>query len=246
VSFKSFPKKTSAFSEELRRQKAELSPSFQWYPYDTMANIGVLGELITPEMDVVFSAPSSIADIGCADGDLALFLEAQGHSVDVFDFGPTNMNGLKGARLLIDRRASKIGIYERDLDSQFTIDGRYDFIFFLGILYHLKNPFYVCEQLAMKSRFMALSTRIARRFSASGPDVSGFSAAYLLHATESNNDATNYWIFTQTGLHRLLERAGWAIERVAVLGSDDPNPQDNDRDARAFLTLRSLVFEVKS
>jgi 2-polyprenyl-3-methyl-5-hydroxy-6-metoxy-1,4-benzoquinol methylase len=39
------------------------------------------------------------------------------------------------------------------LDSQFTLSGeKYDAIFLLGVLYHLKNPFFVLEKLAAIAR----------------------------------------------------------------------------------------------
>jgi hypothetical protein len=69
-------------------------------------------------------------------------------------------------------------------------------VFCLGILYHLKNPLYVLERLAEVSSYLFLSTRIARQFSANGSSLAAIPAAYLLAADESNNDATNVWIFT--------------------------------------------------
>jgi tRNA (mo5U34)-methyltransferase len=76
----------------------------------------------------------SIADIGAADGDLAFFMESLGNQCDIYDFGPTNYNGLRGAYFLKERLKSNVGIYERDFDSQFSMTGKYDLIFFLGIL----------------------------------------------------------------------------------------------------------------
>jgi hypothetical protein len=50
-----------------------------------------------------------------------------------------------------------------DLDSQFSLPQQeYGLVFFLGLLYHLKNPFYVMERLARSARHVVLSTRVAQ------------------------------------------------------------------------------------
>jgi 2-polyprenyl-3-methyl-5-hydroxy-6-metoxy-1,4-benzoquinol methylase len=137
---------------------------------------------------------------------------------------------------------SSVEIIEQDLDTQFRITSQYDLVFLLGILYHLKNPFYVLEQLSKTSRHLILSTRIARHFTAATADASVIPAAYLLNADEANNDSTNYWIFTLAGLRRLAERTGWEVVAVRTTGDlIHSNPQDNDRDERAFALLRSRV-----
>lgn len=191
-----------------------------------------------------------IADIGCADGDLGLMLANQGHTVDLIDWPATNWNGLRGAKLLSARLELDVRIHEIDLDSQFQLpQADYDFIFLLGILYHLKNPYYVLEQLAKRTRFCALSTRIARYASELGGDRKGneieighLPVAYLLNPDECNNDATNFWIFSLAGLRRLVERSGWKIVDEGCLGAEDSNPSDNHRDQRAFMLLESQVF----
>jgi len=60
-----------------------------------------------------------IADIGGADGDNAFFLEQLGYSVDIIDNGPTNFNGLRGAKLLNDSIGGNVRLYNVDLDTQF-------------------------------------------------------------------------------------------------------------------------------
>jgi hypothetical protein len=241
MSFENLELNLGAYAETLRGVKRDCGdPGFAWYPYDTLANIIHLSRTLTPEGKQLFSRPLGIADIGCADGDLAFFLEANGHRCDVYDYGPTNMNGLRAARLVKERLHSGVGIFEVDLDAQFQLHGSYDLILFLGILYHLKNPFYALEALAKASRYCAVSTRTTRFFRAGGPDVSSYPAAYLLDTHEANNDPTNFWIFTEAGLHRCAERAGWRVVNSVSLGDLQlSNPQDNDHDQRTFLFLES-------
>ena len=109
----------------------------------------------------------------------------------------------------------------------------------MGILYHLKNPFYVLERMAKHTRHMFISTRIARHFRAGTQDVSNISAAYLLAPDESNNDSTNYWIFTKAGFERLIERTGWNLVTSFSSGIPYSNPQDNRLDERVFALLEA-------
>ena len=234
-------KRTAAhFRDALLRIKKESGTEFQWYPYDTLANFEHLNLILPGAYDFLFEPPKSFADFGAADGALSFYLESLGHTADIYDYGPTNMNGLRGARRLKAILGSNVGIFECDLDSQMSITRRYDLIFFLGLLYHLKNPFYVLEQLATTTSYMFVSTRIARHFCQGGEDVSTQSAAYLLGPEESNDDATNFWIFTEAGLRRLLHRTGWDVVSFRTVGDlAHSNPQDDQRDERAFALLKS-------
>jgi len=158
--------RAALWQPELARIKADNPPQdFTWYGYDILSNLwhieGLLGESHANLLESVQGQP--LADIGAADGDLAYFFERQGFDVDVLDWPATNWNGLRGARRLHELLGSSIGIHEVDLDSQFDLPRqRYGLVFLLGILYHLKNPFYVLETLAKHTRYCILSTRIAR------------------------------------------------------------------------------------
>ena len=69
--------------------------------------------------------------------------------MEVIDNEYTNFNGLEGARTLKEALNSSVIIRSVDLDSQFSLAGqKYDAVFFLGTLYHLKNPFFLLESLA--------------------------------------------------------------------------------------------------
>ena len=173
-------------------------------------------------------------------GTLHSIWSSQGHKCDVYDNGPTNYNGLAGVRWMKRALGSAVRIIDQDLDSQFRLADDYELVLLLGILYHLKNPFYVLEKLATASRYLLLSTRIARQFRAGSTDVAEVPAAYLLGPDECNHDATNFWIFTAAGLRRLADRAGWEILRFRTVGDvEHSNPQDADCDERAFALLRS-------
>lgn len=238
-------KAAQAFEPKLKALK-EKEPGIAWYPYGTLSNFLLLREFLNEHPLDTLTRSRRVADIGAADGDLALFLAGQGCTVDVIDHAPTNHNGLKGCRHLVQALAMQplVSVFDIDLDSQFALPrSDYDLIFFLGILYHLKNPFYVLESLAKTARHLLLSTRVAR-FAPDGTKIGHLPTAYLLGPTESNNDSTNYWIFTAAGLARLVERTGWRVVMGRAAGDTrTSNPSDNDKDERAFMLLQSRILD---
>jgi 2-polyprenyl-3-methyl-5-hydroxy-6-metoxy-1,4-benzoquinol methylase len=226
-------------------------PKSFWYPYHTLGNVGVLERLLASAgldlMQLCRGPHGKIADIGAADGDLAFLLEKMGLAADLIDNEPTNFNHLEGARILKEALGSNVGIRTVDLDSQFTLSGEnYDAIFLLGVLYHLKNPFFVLEKLAAMARYCFLSTRIARQ-THNGQPISPGPIAYLLGPQECNNDSTNFWIFSGEGLKRLIDRTGWdLVSSLSVGATGNSTPADPERDERAFCLLRSKIVPTVS
>jgi tRNA (mo5U34)-methyltransferase len=245
-----------AFAKELALKREQLAPAVFWYPYRSMLNFEHLNSLLTGSNRDLFRDinPKRAAEIGAADGDMSFFLEREGWDMTTIDNPPTNWNGLKGVRLYKEFAGSSIRIVEMDLDSQFVLEEQYDIVFFLGILYHLKNPFYILEQLSNSTRYLFLSTRIMR-WSAPASLGNGevtssprqllehLPLAYLLGPTECNNDNTNYWIFSDRGLKRLIDRTGWEILDYRIIGkADEADPYTSENDARAFCLVRSRSF----
>jgi tRNA (mo5U34)-methyltransferase len=224
-------------------------PESFWYPYHTLRNVGVLERLLAnAELDLMRLCRGpygKIADIGGADGDLAFFLEKMGLTVDLIDNESTNFNQLEGARILKQALHSNVTIRTVDLDSQFTLSAeKYDTIFVLGVLYHLKNPFFVLEKLAEIARYCFLSTRIATQTD-NGQQISQAPIAYLLGPKECNNDNTNFWIFSDEGLKTLINRTGWSLLSYLSIGATaNSTPADPQRDERAFCLLRSEIVPM--
>jgi tRNA (mo5U34)-methyltransferase len=238
----------SALSKQTRERLAAARRSigdggFEWYPYDSLANLlnleRAFGDRYLSLLDS--AAGKRVADIGCGDGDLAFFLESLGCHVDAVDFQASNHNGMRAIRVLKQHLASNIQIADVDLDSQFKLPhSNYDLALFLGILYHLKNPLYVMERLAMHTRYCVLSTRVARYFPDDKPMPQDQPIAYLLGEDELNRDDSNFWIFSHAGLKRLIERAHWKILDYASVGDTQlSTPVDPKRDERVFCLLES-------
>ena len=217
-------------------------PDYGWYPYETLSALGILTRLIEPVFEEVAPALSSgpVADIGCADGDLGLFCAHLGAQVDAIDHLESSFNQMRGIDVLREALGLSLGVYDIDLGGRFHLPrSDYRFAFFLGTLYHLKNPYYVLENLALHADWCVLSTRIAQ-VTPRQTLIEDDPVAYLLDPREANNDPTNYWIFSPAGLLRLLSRAGWTVfghERIGVrLNSDPVHPQ---ADERMFVLLKS-------
>lgn len=219
-------------------------PKSFWYPYPTLRNFKPLAQLLAASgFDLLKLCQGSnrrIADIGAADGDLAFFLEKMGLSVDAVDFESTNFNRMEGIRILKEALNSSVTIQSIDLDSQFSLPSeKYDAIFLLGILYHLKNPFFVLEKLAGITRHCFLGTRVAKK-TPDGHSVARYPVAYLLEPEECNGDSTNFWIFSGEGLKRLVHRTGWNILAYTTIGDImNSTPADPNHDERAFCILES-------
>lgn len=237
--------RAAEWKRELEAAKSEPpAPDRTWYAYDILSNLWHIDNLMQQLPAEAFELFGSghVADIGAADGDLSYFLESQGMSVDLIDWPATNWNGLAGARALGERLESRhVSIHEVDLDTQFRLPSeRYDLVFFLGILYHLKNPFYILETLARHCRFCFLSTRIARETADRGVELEQAPLAYLLDPSECNDDPTNFWIFSAPGLIRLAERSGWDVRATYRVGdTHESDPSSPEHDERMFLALES-------
>jgi tRNA (mo5U34)-methyltransferase len=219
------------------------SADFQWYPYDSLGNFVWLDRLLTePHRDFsTLTGELPILDIGCADGAASFFLERQGFKLDVIDHPPTNMNGMRGVRALKTALHSKIGIHAVDLDAQFRLPRRqYGLVLFLGLLYHLKNPFYVLETLSRHARFCVLSTRVTQFAPDRETRLRDLPVAYLVDPHETNNDPTNFWIFSRSGLERLISRTGWRLHDYLAVGNvENSDPATPEGDERAFCLLES-------
>jgi 2-polyprenyl-3-methyl-5-hydroxy-6-metoxy-1,4-benzoquinol methylase len=235
---------SNLFNEHLRKIKSQLDCEFPWYPYGTLNNFIHLCDIFNNfNLDKITEINSEVLDIGGADGDLAFFFEKLGFRVTLIDKKETNFNQLKAANLLKKTLSSNVEIQEIDLDSMFNfIEKKYKLVIFLGVLYHLKNPFYILEKLSKQADYLLINTRVAK-YSPDGVDISNLPVSYLVAPDETNNDSTNYWIFSNFGLKRLFDRTGWEIISSSNVGDTvNSNPRDSKHDERTFALLKNKSF----
>jgi tRNA (mo5U34)-methyltransferase len=235
-------KEAKRFEERLRQAKQQIGdPGFAWYPYDTLSALTHMDALLTGKRRGLLDGRGRVLDVGSQDGELAFFLESLGYQVVAVDHPAYNHNGMRGIRALKAALGSQVEIHQLDVDRPFTLPhDTYDLVFFLGILYHLRNPFYVMEELARRTTYCLLSTRVARRFPDGKAMPANVAIAYLVGADELNRDESNYFIFSEPGLRLMLERAHWEIRDFVSVGNASlSDPVHPDRDERAFCLLES-------
>lgn len=237
--------KSQDFHEYLQdvKKKAPLHPALQWYPWASLGAFDILDGLLDGDLDTLLAmiGRDAVLDVGCGDGDVSFFLESLGARVDAVDHAPTNYNAVYGVRALKDFLHSPLRIHECDIDALPHFPSpSYGLTIMLGVMYHLKNPFLVLESLARVSRTIYLSTRIAQLAPDRKTSYGGSPVAYLVDEFELNNDETNFWIFTEEGLKRILKRTGWEITHYVAAGdvaSSDPVTAKGD--VRAYLVAKS-------
>ncbi len=237
------------FKKKLDAAKESLGPQeFEWYPYDSFGYLSRLDLFLKGRLAVLrtLAGEDRVLDAGCGDGALSFFMESLGCKVDAIDNPPTNHSAMQGVRKLKEALDSAVDIHPMDIDSQFELPSeRYGLTLLLGILYHLKNPFYVLEKLAQHSHYCMLGTRIAR-VTPRGVPMRKEPLAYLVDEMETNGDPTNFWIFSEEGLRRILWRAGWDIREFMTAGClENSDPVRGDRDERAFCLLESRLLQPR-
>ncbi len=240
-------KEGAVFLEKLKILKSSLNSPFPWYPYNTLSNLWHLDTILkSPYRDLdSFVLKEPILDIGCADGELGFFLESLGHCVNFLDYGPTNYNTLRGLRALHTALKSSSTITELDIDSQFTLPRNYGLCLCLGLLYHIKNPFFLLETIAKHSTYCLLSTRVFQVTKDKRVRAGDSPIVYLVAPEETNNDPTNFWIFSEAGLKRIIARTGWEILSWGSVGnSHESDPSSPERDERVFCLLKSTLATV--
>jgi tRNA (mo5U34)-methyltransferase len=257
-----------AFQERLGGLKKAIDlPQPGWYPWDSFGTLTLLDQMLTGRrrfLDPLIGS-DPILDIGCGDGDLAFLWESLGYRVCAIDNRATNYNQMAGVEALKIALDSSVRIEPLDLDRPLdgALDrasgwpiGRCGLALFLGILYHLKNPYGVLESLAGCARYCLLSTAITRYApdALNTPDgvalntpkstpVNEWPVAFLADRDGLRGDETNYWIFSETGLRTLVDRCGWEICDWRVVGDAGSVLWNTQRDERAICLLRSRAFD---
>jgi hypothetical protein len=235
------------FRAVVQRAKQSLGPvDFEWYPHDSLSAFAHLDRLLTGSNRSLFQGQKTILDVGCQDGEISFCLESAGHQVVALDHPAYSHNCMRGVRALKQALRSDIQLCEIDVDRQFQFPDRaYDVAVVLGVLYHLRNPFYVLEELARRSSYCLLSTRIARCFPDGAPMPPDVPVAYLLGERELNYDETNYFIFSEPGLRTLFQRTYWEVCDYMTAGqTTDSDPVRPDRDERVFCLLKSRYGQL--
>jgi tRNA (mo5U34)-methyltransferase len=246
IRFSSLVRHGLRFRSKLELTKRHAAPvGFAWYPYDAFASLFPL-ERLRREAGLTLAEMAGtrpLLDLGTGDGALAFLCESLGYAVHACDHAATNVNHMEGVRRLAAALRSKVEIEDVDLDGGWAPAREYGLALFLGVLYHLKNPFAALERLSAHARYCFLSTRVTVWSPDRTVELGRVPAAYLLAPgegnSEGNQDTTNYWLFSPPGLVRLAERCGWQL-RASLKTGARASDQTGWSDERQFLLLESL------
>lgn len=228
-----------ATKKRFDKEKEKIT-AFKWYPYGTLSSLWHLDAMFPDAELMDLFRGKRLVDLGAQDGDNAFFYESLGIDCTAIDNPPTNHNGMKGIHAMKAALDSKVPIFEIDLNGSFELPEDYDVGLLLGVLYHLENPVYALKQIRKRVDTLLLSTKVA---SHSGPgedalNIAELPLAYFLDSREANNDPTNFWVFSETALHRLFKRSGWDVVKYRTVGKERSDPYSPDGNQRAFALLK--------
>ena len=88
----------------------------------------------------------SVLEIGTWDGPVAFECEARGAVVTALDIQDPSKTGFNVAKKILDSKITYVqgSVY----DATRLLAARYDYVFFLGVYYHLKHPILAFEQIS--------------------------------------------------------------------------------------------------
>lgn len=190
---------------------------------------------------------STVLDIGCNGGFYCLEMKRRGAGrvlgVDVDD-RYLNQARFAARTLDLDIELKKLSVYDVD-----TIPGQFDFVFFLGVFYHLRYPLFALDKVIKKVRGKLLFQTMIRGSETAGkweqnyhfwnkeifssPD---FPCMYFVEHSYAN-DPTNWWIPNCGAAEAMLRSSG-----LKILSHPEPEtwvcvPQNVMRDGQYILDM---------
>jgi tRNA (mo5U34)-methyltransferase len=163
----------------------------------------------------------SVLDIGCNAGFYSLQLYARGARVTGIEQDPRY---LEQARFAAEVLGAEIEYVLLDVYDVERLGRRFDYVLFLGVLYHLRHPLYalekvaavVGERLVVQSMVRGASETmvVAEDYPISERGVFEDPRFPALHFIESRyaGDATNWWIPNRGGLEAMLRSVGLRVD----------------------------------
>lgn len=164
----------------------------------------------------------TVLDIGCNAGFYSLQLHARGARVTGIEHDP---HYLAQARFAAEIVGAEIEYLEMDVYDIDRLGRSFDYVLFLGVLYHLRHPLYALEKVAsvVGERLIVQSMlRGSMEVFPVAPDypiterevfhAEGFPAMYFIERHYAG-DPTNWWIPNRAAMEAMLRSAGMQIER---------------------------------
>jgi tRNA (mo5U34)-methyltransferase len=166
----------------------------------------------------------SVLDIGCNAGFYSLQLHARGAEVVGIEPDPRY---LAQARFAAEVLGADIEYRQLDVYDVDRLDRQFDYVLFMGVLYHLRYPLYALDKVAKIVRRKLIVQSMIRGRWATMPlssdypiDERGmfedprYPALYFIEQSYAG-DPTNWWIPNRAGIEAMLRSAGLRIEGMA-------------------------------
>jgi tRNA (mo5U34)-methyltransferase len=165
---------------------------------------------------------SSVLDIGCNAGFYSLKLGARGARVTGIEHNPHYLEQARFAAsvLDVDIEYRLLDVYDVDRLGQ-----QFDYVLFMGVLYHLRHPLYALDKVARLPRRRLVFQSMLRGSPDTAPiepdypiteraifEDPRFPAMYFIENRYAG-DPTNWWIPNVAGIEAMLRSSGLRIER---------------------------------
>lgn len=165
---------------------------------------------IFSELDKINFKGKKVLDIGCRDGLFSFYAEKKGATEVV----AIDNDISKGAvEFLIPYFGSKIKMYEKNLMDLTEKDfGKFDIIIFVGVLYHLRYPFFalkIIKDLLKNDGKLILETGIYL-------DDNKKAFLYCPIEEESEFEKTSCTFFNKKGLIDSLKSLGISVQNIST------------------------------
>jgi tRNA (mo5U34)-methyltransferase len=169
----------------------------------------------------------SVLDIGCNAGFYTFRLAERGATVTAIDHDP---HYLRQARYAADVLGHDVEILEMEAYDVPDLGRRFDYVLFMGVLYHLRYPLLgldrvrevvrrrIVFQTLVRGSMETMDVQEDYPFEEEGIfDDPRFPRLYFLEHRYAA-DPTNWWVANESGAAALLRTAGFRIEEHAGPG----------------------------
>lgn len=193
---------------------------------ETELSLRILADLGLPE-DMI---GLRILDLGCRDGVYCFESERRGASEVIgIDYVEEDTTGFPILREIMDSQATFKTDNVYNLDP--AIYGQFDVVFFLGLLYHLRNPLLALDKIrsVMKpgglmfvkthviDKVMYMPDGSIKSLEEVAPDLVNVPLLQFFPRDSFNKDATNQFAPNIVGLRGLIEEAEFEIKAEHLL-----------------------------
>ena len=163
----------------------------------------------------------TVLDVGCNAGFYSLKLAARGARVTGID---TDARYLAQARFAASVLDVDLTLHRMDVYDIALLGRSFDYVLFMGVLYHLRHPLYALEKVARVVRerlvFQTMIRGSSRIFEPRQDypmeergafEEPGFPAMYFVEHRYAG-DQTNWWIPNESGAAAMLRSVGLIID----------------------------------